>query len=155
MAGKLTAPQSTVTVWPSSAVLVPLMVTPSAFSLTSTVSSVATGSMSTVGALVSTAALRVTVAVLPATSLLVTVKVTVPLSGRLSLGTVALQAPAPLAVAVTAAPVPVAMLTLRLASVMPERVTPAARSAPLINPSPAMVALVWVICRSEAKMSST
>ena len=94
-------------------------------------------SVGALGSVVSTIAVRVTVAVLPAALLLVTVKVTVPLSGRLSLGTVALQAPVPLAVTVTPAPLPVAMLTPRLASLIPESTTPAVRSAALIMPSPA------------------
>ena len=47
------------------------------------------------------------------------------------------------------------MLTLRLASAVPERVTPAVRSAALITPSPAMVALVWMICKLGGAVSST
>ena len=55
----------------------------------------------------STAALRVTVAVFPAASLLVMLKFTLPLVGRLAVGTVALHAPASSAVTARLLPVPV------------------------------------------------
>ena len=107
-----------------------------------------------VGAAVSTDAVRVTVATLPAVSALVTVNVALPLVGKLAVGTVALHTPEALAETVTSVPDPVAIVTLRLASVVPESATPAVLSAALITPSVAMLALLCVTTKVGAAVST-